>query len=230
MNKRAIPVVALLASAYAIIGLLPGLPIVGVSGSEIDLVRSLEPAYGILLGPAFGTIAAFLGALVGKLISGDSIGLLFTPLALISTFIVAILYRRTIFGIAGWAISVGILLSLTLGWYLHPAGISVPYYTIPHLIAIIILIIFRSNLSNMLRSDSKRQLALGVLLSSFPATMAGNMLGNLIFMAVFNPPPLFFAALLPIMVAERLLISFLSVALSVPLILAVRNLYPHIIE
>ncbi len=230
MNKRTITLVALLAAVYAIIGLFPGLPVVGVSGSEIDLVRSLEPTYGILLGPVLGPIAAFFGAIIGKMASGDGIGILFTPLALVPTVIVAALFRRTLMGVPGWAISSGILSLLIAGWYLFPEGMVVYYYTAPHAVALTILLTFRGRISDMLTGASKKQLALGLLLSSFPATMAGNMLGNIIFIVVFNPSPLIFIPLLPIMVAERLLISSLSVTLGVPLVLAARNLYPQILR
>ncbi|HRU81171.1 MAG TPA: hypothetical protein P5168_01335 [Candidatus Methanomethylicus sp.] len=224
MDKRAIALVALLAAVYAVVGLLPGLPILGAPGSEIDLVRSLEPAYGVLLGPVLGPVAAFFGAAIGKLASGDAVGLLFAPLALIPAFIAAALYRRKIAGVPGWAIASGVLSLLILGWYLLPEGVAVCYYAAPHIAALSILLTFRGRISGMLASESKKRLALGLLLSGFPATMAGNMLGNIIFIVAFSPSPLFFAPLLPVMLGERLLITFLSATIGTPLILAAKRL------
>ncbi|MEM3532299.1 MAG: hypothetical protein QXX14_04095, partial [Candidatus Methanomethyliaceae archaeon] len=64
---------------------------------------------------------------------------------------------------------------------------------------------------------------LGMLISSYPSTMAGQMLGNLIFLALFNPTPGFFMAVLPVTLVERSVITLLGAVVGVPLLLTIRT-------
>ena len=59
-------------------------------------------------------------------------------------------------------------------------------------------------------------------------TMAGNMLGNLIFIQMFGPDTLFFASVLPIAIIERLVLTAIGTALSALLLIMVRQLYPEL--
>jgi len=58
--------------------------------------------------------------------------------------------------------------------------------------------------------------------------MAGHMLGNLIFIQMFGPDPLFFASVLPIAIIERLVLTAIGAAIAAPLLLMVRQLYPEL--
>ena len=98
-DAKKITLTATLAAVYALGSFLPGFPMIGVSGSKIDIVRSLEMGYGFILGPILGPITAFLGAIVGKLMTGGGIGIFFTPLAFVSALVAASLNRERIFSI-----------------------------------------------------------------------------------------------------------------------------------
>ena len=211
------------AAVYAVVSLLPGLPILGLSGSEIDFARSLEIGYGLILGPVLGPSSAFLGAVVGKLVSGDNTGLIFTPLAIVSSLMAATLSRSYIFRLKGWIIAALVMATLATAWYIIPAGRSVPFYIIPHLAGLVIILIFGNRIAKFLHSSDKKRLTLGVILASFPATMAGQLLGSIMFMLLFNPTPLFFMATLPVTIIERASLTILATLIGVPLILAARN-------
>jgi hypothetical protein len=223
LRAKRLTIVAVFAAMYGAVSLLPGFPIIGLSGSEIGLARSMEIGYGLILGPALGPASAFLGGVVGKLITGDSIGLLFTPLAIVSTFMAASLSRRLIFRVRGWLISSILLALLIAFWYLTPTGQNAPLYAAPHLVGLAILLLFRGRITDNLRSKEKRKLTIGLLLSSYPSTMAGQMLGNLIFILLLSPSPSFFVALLPVTVAERIILTALATVIGVPIVLAARS-------
>jgi hypothetical protein len=224
VKAKVVTLAAVFAATYAAVSLLPGFPILGLSGSEIDFARSLEIGYGLILGPALGPSSAFLGAVVGKLITGDSIGLLFTPLAIVSSFVAASLNRYTLFRMKGWLVSSLPLGLLIVAWYLTPVGEGAPFYAIPHLAGLAIVLLFRGRITDNLQSQDRKKLALGVLLSSYPATMAGQMLGSTIFVILLNPVPSFFIAVLPITIAERIILTILSTIIGVPLVLAARSM------
>ncbi len=212
-----------MAAVYAVVTLLPGFPVIGAPGSEIDLARSLEPIYGIMMGTYFGPLAAFLGAILGKIISGESGSLLFTPLALVSTLSAALIYRGRIARVPGWAVSGLILTAMIAIWSTTQQAQNAPYFAVPHIAAAAMAFGLGGRLHKSLKSG-RMGMALGLFLVSFISTMTGNMLGNLIFVAVYSPSPYFFVPMLAITLPERLSISLASTAIGVPLIMAVRKL------
>jgi len=132
--------------------------------------------------------------------------------------------------VRGWVLSTGVLASLILGWYATPTGRSIPFYPVIHLVALGVILAFREKLVDYLSSEDKGRLTLGAALASFPSTMAGHMLGNLIFIQLFKPEPLFFMTVLPVSAIERGVLTAMATFFSVPLITAVRSLYPDLLE
>jgi hypothetical protein len=218
---------ALLGAVYAVASLLPGFPMIGVPGSKIDIARSLEMGYGFVLGPFLGPLTSFLGAVIGKTLSGGGVGLFFTPLAIVSSFIAACLSRNRVYGLHGWKIASLVLGLLIMGWYLTPTGRAIPLYPVLHFGALGVILIFRDKLVENIRSENKMQLIKGVSLASFSSTVAGHMLGNLIFILLFTPNPLFFQTVFPISVIERLVLTAIGTIIAVPLIITIRQLYPE---
>ena len=222
MRARKVTLVALLAAIYAVVSLLPGFPVVGVPGSDIRLTRSLEMGYGVALGPFLGPLSAFVGAVVGRVATGGGTAILFTPLALVSSFMAAAMAKQRVFGLRGWATSSLLMAGIILLWYATPAGQSIPLYAVPHLMGLGIILILRGRITDLLNSEKKRSLFAGLILSSYPSTMAGQMLGNLIFLVLFNPAPAFFMTVLPITILERAVITAVAGIVGAPLVLAVR--------
>lgn len=230
MKTRDLTLVALLASVYAVGSFIPGFPMIGFPSSKIDFVRSLEIGYGLVLGPILGPSTAFLGAVVGKTITGGGVGLFFTPLALVSSFMAASMKRKSLLNIKGWILSAILLSCLIIGWYATPTGRAAPLYPVFHFIGLGMILLFRERIIDYLNSREKRRLALGVLLCSYPSTMAGHMLGNLIFIKLFSPSPLFFMTILPVSIIERIVITVIATGIGTSLIMAVRDLFPDLMR
>ncbi|UCD43896.1 MAG: hypothetical protein JSV27_07005 [Candidatus Bathyarchaeota archaeon] len=230
VETKKLTLMAVLAAVYALGSFLPGFPLLGVPGSKIDIVRSLEMAYGFILGPVYGPITAFLGAVVGKLMTGGGFGMYFTPLALVSSFTAACLMRKELLRVRGWMLSAGVLSALIVGWYILPTGRVVPLYPVLHFAALVIVVLLGGRIAEYLRSDDRGKLSIGVALSSYSSTMAGHMLGNLIFIVLLSPSPLFFMGILPVSAAERVVLTALSTVVATPLILILRSAYPELME
>jgi len=229
MDAKRISLITIFASIYAAGSyLLPGFPLIGVPGSKIDTTRALEIPYGLILGPVYGPAAAFLGSVVGKVLTGGN--LLFTLPALVTPFVAACLGREKLFGVSGWMVGAAVLSATVIGWYSTDTGRLAPYYPILHMTGLAVILIFRSRLQAFVNSSRRSTLTLGVGLCSLPSTLAGHMLGNLIFIAFFNPPPLFFMSLLPVSAAERMAITLASTLVGAPLILVVSKVYPNLLE
>ena len=235
IDSKKLAIMAVLAAVYTVGSFLPGFPMVGASGT-IDLVRALEMGYGVLLGPVYGPLAAFLGALIGKFLSGGGFGMFMIPLAPVSAFIAAAQSRPKVFKVRGWVYPVAIISVLILGWYTTPTGREVYYFPVWHVIGLSIVLVFRGRMAEMLQSKNRGQLALGVALSSYAATMAGNMLGNLIFITLGPsvlglPSPVItsiFKGLIFVTPIERVTITVLSTLIMAPIIYVARNMYPDL--
>ncbi len=227
MNTKKVTLIAMLASAYAVLSLLPGMPMIGAEGSTIDMVRMLEIGYGLVLGPIYGPIAAFIGAVVGKMLKGGGFGLFFTPLAAVSAFIAAMLGR----GIKrGWMGAAAVLGALTAGWYMFETGRTVPLYPVIQFVGLAIILLFRGRISEMIKAEDRRTVTLGVLLCSFPSTVTGHMLGGLIYIVLLDPAASIFMGILPIALIERIAITIGATLFGTSLILAVRKIYPDLLE
>jgi uncharacterized membrane protein len=128
LNTKNITLMAILAAVYAIGSYLPGFPMIGLPGSNINLVRALEIGYGVILGPIYGPITAFIGALVGTTITGGGLGMFFTPLAPVTAFMAAMLVRK-----GGWKYSTAVLIVLIIGWFATSIGRAAWIVSLLHL-------------------------------------------------------------------------------------------------
>lgn len=230
LTTKKLTLIALLASVYALGSFLPGFPMLGVSGSTIDIVRAIEMSYGFILGPFLGPVTAFLGAVVGKTLTGNSFGLYFTPLAFVSAFVASCFMKDRVFNMDGWIPAAGISGVMIIGFYISSLGMAIPFYPIFHIIGLIIIILFRGRLHEYLQSNERKKLALGIALISYSATMAGHMMGNLIYTMLVGGDPLFYMSILPVTISERIFITILSTLLGVPLILVIRSTYPELLQ
>jgi hypothetical protein len=201
---------------------------IGVPDSKIDIVRALEMSYGLILGPLFGPIAAFLGALIGKTITGGGSGLFFTPLAFVSAFAAACLGRERVFGIPGWIPGSLPLTLFIAAWFVTETGRVVPVVIVPHVFALAVALLLRGKIAEWVGSEERGKVVLGVLVVSLMGTMTGHILGNLLFIALFSPSPLLFLAILPVSIVERVVITAVSTGVGAPLIVAVRRFYPEL--
>ncbi|MEM2668359.1 MAG: hypothetical protein QXE60_06305 [Candidatus Methanomethylicaceae archaeon] len=220
MKIREIGIIAMFSSIYAIISLLPGFQVIGLPGLDIKITRSLESIYGIILGPFLGPLSAFIGAIIGRIITGGGIGILFTPLAFISSFITGYITWKK-----NWKIPTIIFLIIIILWYII-IGIQIPYYAIPHIIGLIILPLFNNKIYNFLISNKKREIFIGLILISYSSTMAGHMLGNIIFTILINPSPMLFLTTLPLTIIERIIITLFSAILGTPIVIIIKKFFP----
>jgi hypothetical protein len=93
---------------------------------------------------------------------------------------------------------------------------------------LVVALVFRGKISEWVNSNERGKVVLGILVVSLAGTMTGHILGNLIFIALFNPSPLLFLAILPVSIIERTVIIVISTLIGAPLIMRVRRFYPEL--
>jgi len=122
-----VALVAVFASLYVALSLLPGLPTPGdpTGQIKIEIEASLAPLYGIILGPYLGFLAAFLGTLLAWVLPpnpGDIISLpaLFCPA--VDALSVGLLLRGR------WREAMALLGAFILAYWLSPICLPLPAY------------------------------------------------------------------------------------------------------
>jgi len=131
------------ALSVIIIKFVPGIPIVGVPGSEIKFDAAIAPVYGMVIGPYLGFLAALIG---GLLTSGSPFTFLTSFAPAVSAMIAGFLTSEKVterVNIPGWIAAVAILGALIAGWYLTWVGLQAPLYPILHIAGLFAILITR---------------------------------------------------------------------------------------
>lgn len=176
MSTRDIAMTAVFAALSWIISeFVPGIPIVGASGSRISFDATLAPIYGIIIGPYFG----FLAALIGGLVAAGSLFTILTSFCTgISAFVAGMLVTRTTSNdrvMRGWMFSTIALASLIVGWYSTEVGRQAPFYPIPHIVGLLIILAARGWIANKIERERK-----GKALSPMKEISSEHVIGGVI--------------------------------------------------
>nr|NIQ07459.1 hypothetical protein [Candidatus Korarchaeota archaeon] len=132
-----------IALSVIVIRFVPGIPIVGVPGSEIKFDVAIAPIYGMVIGPYLGFLAALIG---GLLTSGSPFTFLTSFAPAISALVAGFLTHKKIadgIEVPGWIAAASILGLLIAGWYLTWVGRQAPLYPIIHLAGFFAILITR---------------------------------------------------------------------------------------
>ncbi len=148
---------AVFAALSAIIAkVVPGPPIIGLSGSSIKLDAALAPIYGMIIGPYLG----FLAGLVGGLIVAESPFSVLTSFATaISAFVAGFLVQSVHASdgkkIEGWMIAGAVVGLLIIGWYATLVGQLFPFYPILHFAGLFIILVGRTRIAKAFEKEDE---------------------------------------------------------------------------
>jgi len=148
LSSREIAETATFAAISAIvIKIVPGIPIVGVSGAALNFNAALAPVYGLIIGPYLGFLAALFG---GVVTAGSPFDLLTSFAPAVSALIAGLLTQKGIRNdesrIKGWMFASAILSLLILGWYLTDIGQKAPFYPVLHFAGLALMILTRNKI------------------------------------------------------------------------------------
>jgi hypothetical protein len=142
LSAREIALTAIFAALSWIVSeFVPGIPIIGASGSSISFDASLAPIYGVIIGPYLGFLAAVIGGLAA---AGNLFTILTSFCTGISAFVAGMLTTRRVGKkIYGWIFSAAAIAILLVGWYSTDVGRAAPFYPIPHIAGLFLVLIAR---------------------------------------------------------------------------------------
>lgn len=157
MSARNVALAAVFAAlSWVVSEFVPGIPIIGASGSRISFDAALAPIYGIIIGPYLG----FLAALIGGLAAAGSLFTILTSFCTgISAFVTGMLVTKRIGKtIRGWMFSAIAMASLVVAWYSTEVGRQAPFYPIPHLLGLFIILIAGGWITKRIGEERKEKI------------------------------------------------------------------------
>ncbi|MEM2147745.1 MAG: ECF transporter S component [Candidatus Bathyarchaeia archaeon] len=157
ISAREIALTAIFAAlSWVVSEFVPGIPIIGASGSSISLDASLAPIYGIIIGPYLG----FLAALIGGLAAAGNLFTVLTSLCTgVSAFVAGMLTMKRSAGkiVYGWMFSAVVIALLIVGWYSTDVGRAAPFYPIPHVLGLIMVLSARGWVAERIAEEKSEE-------------------------------------------------------------------------
>lgn len=150
LSAQEVAFVAVFAAFSAVvIEFLPGIPIIGVSGSNIKFDAVLAPIYGLIIGPYLGFLAALIGGLIT---AGSPFSILTSFSPAVSALVAGFLTQKKVGSgeskIKGWMLASLVLFLLILGWYMTGVGQRAPFYPILHVAGLALILVTRDRIAD----------------------------------------------------------------------------------
>ena len=232
--------IVIFAALYAVLRIMPTVPMVGGSGAYFSVSDIAAPLYGSILGLLTGGSSVILGTYLAMAFGRPApfLGLDFLP-ATVNAIAIALLLKRK------WGVVIVLNAILLITFLLHPftailinipigdSLISIPFAWL-HIVAFIILLspLPRKAVDWVLTLET-RNIAKGLAVLAFVGTMMQHLMGNLLYETIFGQvlqyysqvdfatilwPSVFF--LYPV---ERIILIILTVVVGTPLIRTLRR-------
>jgi len=232
--------IVIFAALYAVLRIMPTVPMVGGSGAYFSVSDIAAPLYGSILGLLTGGSSVILGTYLAMAFGRPApfLGLDFLP-ATVNAIAIALLLKRK------WGVVIVLNAILLITFLLHPfttilinipigdSLILIPFAWL-HIVAFIILLSPLSRKAvDWIFTLETRNIAKGLAVLAFVGTMMQHLMGNLLYETIFGQvlqyysqvdfatilwPSVFF--LYPV---ERIILIILTVVVGTPLIRTLRR-------
>lgn len=238
ITTKQIALTAIFAAIYAVLRIIPTVPMVGVSGAYFALSDILAPLYGIILGPYIGGASVLIGTFTAMSAKTPVfLGLDFLP-GFVNAVALGFLVRRK------WLPVIALNLVLLLAFVLNPltlifvniplgnTNLTVPFMWL-HIIAFIVLISpLGLRAPQWIEKVKSAKTVAGVAILAFIGTMMQHLMGNILYENIFvyvtnfmTPESLALRWQIVFFLYpwERLMLIVLAVIVGVPLLRALKK-------
>ena len=239
-NTRIIAIIAIFASLYAVLRVLPSLPMVGI-GSSFAISDVIAPIYGIVLGPFTGGLSIILGSFLAFAMGKPVVFLFldFLP-AFINAFTLGLLMKRKWLPavILNAFLLIAFLLNPLTDFFVDAGGFLIPFVWM-HIVAFIVLLSpLGRNAGKWINSMKPTLMVAGLAILAFIGTMMQHLMGNILYEVTLNQiyvllgqtpivPASGYAATWAVVVFvypwERLFFIILTVIVGVPIVRILKN-------
>ena len=234
-NTKTIALISIFTALYAVLRIMPSMPMIGVAGAQFSLSDILAPIYGIILGPFTGGLSIILGTFLGMAM-GKPVFFMFLDFlpGLVGAVSLGLLMKKK------WIYAIVLNVILLAVFLIHPntsvfvdySGVLLPFAWL-HIAALIILISpVGRKLATWINTNNTTKIAVGIAIMFFIGTMMQHLTGNLLFETILAEPIGSFTSdfyvanwlvVFPLYPIERLVLTAIGTAVGIPLLRVLKN-------
>lgn len=238
-KTKTIALISIFTALYAVLRIVPTIPMIGSSGATFSLSDVIAPLYGIILGPYIGglsiTLGTFLAMAMGRPVSFMFLDFLPAAIGAIS---LGLLVKQK------WVHAITINVLLLAAFIIHPntslfidvptgtSTIALPFMWL-HVVALALLISpLGRKASKWVNTVNTKKVVTGIAILAFLGTMMQHLMGNLLFETIMAQPlgnipivayPGIWTSIFLVYPLERLALVILATVVGAPLLRVLKN-------
>ena len=224
---------------YAVLRIIPTMPMLGASGNWFSLSDVVAPIYGIILGPLTGGLSIIIGTFVAMAL-GKPVSFMFLDFlpATVAAISLGLLIKRK------WTPVIALNIVLLVAFLIHPNTsifINIPFsdVIIPlpfawlHIVALAILVSpLGRKAVQWVSTLTPTKVAIGMAILAFIGTMMQHLTGNLLFETILAQPiggipvegyPDIWASIFFVYPVERIILVIVATIIGTPLLRILKN-------
>ena len=238
-KTKIIAIVSIFTALYAVLRIIPTVPMIGSSGNWFSVSDVISPIYGIILGPYIGGLSIILGTFLAMAM-GRPVSFMFLDFlpATVAAVSLGFLIKRK------WVPVIALNIVLLVAFLIHPSTsifVNVPLSgtTLPlpfawlHIVALAILVSpLGRKAAQWVSTLTATKIATGIAILVFIGTMMQHLTGNLLFETIMAQPiggipvegyPDIWASIFFVYPVERIVLVIVATIIGTPLLRILKN-------
>jgi len=238
-KTKIIAFISIFTALYAVLRIIPTMPMMGASGNWFSLSDVIAPIYGIILGPFIGGLSIMIGTFLAMAMGRPVVFMLldFLP-ATVSAVSLGLLIKKK------WIHVIALNVILLAAFLIHPntsvfVNIPLSSTTIPlpfawlHIVALAILVSpLGRKAAQWVSTLTATKVATGIAILVFIGTMMQHLMGNLLFETIMAQPlgtipvtgyPDIWASIFFVYPVVRLILVIVATIIGTPLLRILKN-------
>jgi len=238
-NTKIIAFISIFTALYAVLRLIPTVPMIGSSGAAFSLSDVIAPLYGIILGPYIGGLSIMLGTFLAMALGKPVVFMFldFLPATIGAVSLGLLIKQKWIHVIALNVILLAVFLihpltSIFIDVSIGNTTVSFPFAWL-HIVALAVLISpLGRKAAQWVKTNNTTRTATGIAIMVFVGTMMQHLMGNLLFESILGQPlgsipavayPGIWTSIFLVYPVERLALVALAVVVGAPLLRVLKN-------
>jgi hypothetical protein len=245
-KTKLIAIMSIFTALYAVLRIIPTMPMIGSSGNWFSVSDVIAPIYGIILGPYIGGLSVIIGTFLAMAMGRPVIFMFldFLP-ATVAAVSAGLLIKRK------WIYAIGLNFVLLVVFLIHPnTSVFVDYsigsttLTFPfawlHIVALAVLISpLGRKVAQWIKTNDTKRITIGVAILFFIGTMMQHLMGNLLYETILAKPignipvesyPANWLLVFPLYPVERLVLIIFGTIIGTSLLKVLKNTLLHMEE
>ncbi len=238
-QPKTIAFISIFTALYAVLRLIPTMPMIGASGNWFSLSDVIAPIYGIILGPFIGGLSIMMGTFLAMAMGRPVFFMFldFLPATIGAVSLGLLIKKKWIHVIALNVILLALFLihpltSVFVDYSIGSTTLTFPFAWL-HIVALIVLISpLGRKAAQWVKTNNTTTITIGIAILFFVGTMMQHLMGNLLYETIMAQPlgfipveeyPANWLLVFPLYPVERLVLVVFGTIVGTPLLRVLKN-------